>query len=156
MCSQKMFYYAASTHGSNISFLKMDRKHYDFLRKYYSEQRKTGRGSPSIYYKGSRMQRGSGLGSIIGNIMKSPLVKKGLAYGARAALNTTGDVISNLASGDNFRTAAKKSFTKQRVVQKRKAIKAIKKMVRPKKPQKSYKRRNRRRRATDNFGTLTR
>ena len=133
-----------------------DLTHFQFMKKYYLEQKRTGRGSPSIYYRGSRMQRGAGLGSIIGNIIKSPVVRKGLAYGAKAALNATGDVISNMASGDNFRAAAKKSFTKQQLTQKRKAVSAIKRMIRPRKPKKMHKKRRRVRRSADNFGTLSR
>ena len=133
-----------------------DEKNFLILRKYYSESTKTGSGPPSMIYRGSRMQRGSGLGSIIGSIFKSPLIRKGLAYGAKAALSTGGDVLTNLTNGDNFKTAAKKSFSKQQLIQKRKAINIIKNMVRPTKPKKiPYKRLNRRKRRADNFGALT-
>ena len=135
---------------------RIDNKDFEFLKKYWGQQTQTGRGPPSIYYRGSRMQRGSGLGSIIGSIFKSPLIRKGLAYGAKAALSTGGDVLTNLTDGDNFKTAAKKSFSKQQLIQKRKAINVIKNMVRPTKPKKiPYKRLNRRKRRADNFGPLT-
>ena len=132
-----------------------DEKNFLILRKYYSESTKTGSGPPSMIYRGSRMQRGSGLGSIIGSIFKSPIVRRGLKYGAKAALSTGGDLLSNIDSGDNFKTAAKKSFSKQQLVQKRKAVEAIKRMVRPRKPvKKGYKKLNRRKKRADNFGTL--
>ena len=131
-----------------------DEKKFLILRKYYSESTKTGSGPPSMIYRGSRMQRGSGLGSIIGSIFKSPIVRKGLKYGAKAALSTGGDLLSNIDSGDNFKTAAKKSFSKQQLVQKRRAVEAIKRMVRPSPVKKGYKKLKRRKRRADNFGTL--
>ena len=105
--------------------------HHDRLKKYWLNQLKTGRGGVRVYYRGSRMQRGHGLGTILGDIVRSPLVKKGLAYAAKTALDTGGDIISNIASGQDFTTAAKSGFRKQRDTQKRKAINVIKLLVRP-------------------------
>ena len=42
------------------------------LRKYWGEQAKTGRGPVIVYKGGSRFQRGSGFGSILRVIVKSP------------------------------------------------------------------------------------
>ena len=55
----------------------------------------------------------------------------GLAYAAKTALDTGGDVISNLASGQNLKTAAKGGFSRQKHLQKIKAVNAIKNMVNP-------------------------
>lgn len=125
------------------------------LKKYWMDQVKTGRGGGMIVYKGSRLQKGHGLASILENLAKSPLVRKGLAYAAKTALNTGGDIISNLASGQNFKTAAKAGFVRQRNIQRAKAVKAIKKMVRPRAP-KRVKRGKRRVPRADNFGSLRR
>ena len=126
------------------------------LRKYWLDQVKTGRGGGMVYYRGSRMQRGHGLGSILGNIVKSPIVRKGLAYAAKTALNTGGDIISNLASGQDLKTAATQGFRKQRDIQKRKAVNVIKSLVRPHAPRKRVKRVKRRKRQSDSFGPLVR
>ena len=108
--------------------------HHERLKKYWLNQLKTGRGGVRVYYRGSRMQRGHGLGTILGDIVCSPLVKKGLAYAAKTALDTGGDIISNLASGQDFKTAATSGFRKQRDIQKRKAINVIKLLVKPSRP----------------------
>ena len=131
------------------------------LRKYWLEQVRTGRGAGMVFYRGSRMQKGHGLASILGGIVKSPMVRKGLAYAAKTALNTGGDLISNLASGQDFKTAASSSFARQKNIQKRKAVNAIKNMVRPRRrpprrQAKKMKKRGRRYRATDNFGSVRR
>ena len=133
------------------------------LWKYWLEQVRTGRGAGMVFYRGSRMQKGHGLASILGGIVKSPMVRKGLAYAAKTALNTGGDLISNLASGQDFKTAASSSFARQKNIQKRKAVNAIKNMVRPRAPPrrrrpqiKKMKKRGRRYRATDNFGSVRR
>ena len=133
------------------------------LRKYWMDQVKTGRGGGMVVYKGSRFQKGHGLASILGNFGKSPIFRKGLAYAAKAALNTGGDIISNLASGQNFKTAAKAGFSRQRNIQRAKAVNAIKNMVRPRQPGRVKRRqpgRVKRRklgvRPADNFGSLRR
>ena len=129
------------------------------LRKYWLKQAQTGRGPGVVFYKGSRFQKGSGLASIlgtIGGIIKSPAVRKGLAYAAKTALDTGGDVISNLASGQNLKTAAKSGFSRQKHLQKIKAVNAIKNMVNPRRrhAKKSLKRKKRTRQRTDNYGSL--
>lgn len=129
------------------------------LRKYWLDQVRSGRGPGMVYYRGSRLQRGSGLASILGSIVRSPLVKKGLAYAAKAALNTGGDIISNLASGQDFKSAAKAGFNRQKAIQKKKAVNVIKALVRPKMRQpakKRFKSRRRRFKRADNFGALSR
>ena len=131
------------------------------LRKYWLEQVKTGRGPGVVFYKGSRFQKGHGLASIlgsIGGIIKSPIVRRGLAYAAKTALNTGGDVISNLASGQDFKTAAKGGLSRQKHIQKMKAVNTIKNMVNPRHRQakKSLKRKKRAHQRTDNYGSLRR
>ena len=69
------------------------------LRKYYLEQARTGRGGPIVYWKGSRMQRGSGIGTVLQGIFKSPIVRKGMQYVAKTGLSTAGDVLSGLIDG---------------------------------------------------------
>ena len=87
--------------------------HHDRLKKYWLNQLKTGRGGVRIYYRGSRMQRGHGLGTILGDIVHSPLVKKGLAYAAKTALDTGGDIISNIAAGQDLKTAATSGYSEK-------------------------------------------
>ena len=138
---------------------------HDQLKKYWLNQLKTGRGGVRVYYRGSRMQRGHGLGSFLGSIVKSPIVKKGLAYAAKTALNTGEDIVSNLVAGQDLKTAAKTGFNKQRDIQKRRAVNAIKSLVRPSPPPlppvrrspragKRVKRLRRRRKRSDGFGAL--
>ena len=130
------------------------------LRKYWLEQAKTGRGPGFVFYKGSRFQKGHGIASVLGSIAKSPLVRKGLAHAAQAVLNTGGDVITNLASGQDFKTATKAGFSRQKHIQKMKAVNTIKKMVNPHPPRrrmkKSLKRIKRAHQRTDNYGSLRR
>ena len=126
------------------------------LRKYYGDQAKTGRGTPPMFFTGSRFQKGHGIGDVLGNIFRSPIVKKGLAYAGKTALSTAGDFVSNLAQGENVKSAAKKSFVKQRDLQKRKAVDMLKSMVAPpgtaKRQKKVPKRRRRGGKRSDNFG----
>lgn len=137
--------------------MSSDAEHLEILRKYYLNQVRTGRGPGAVFYRGSRMQRGGSFGSILTSIMKSPMVRKGLAYGAKTALNTAGDVISNLSRGDNFKTASLRGFAKQRDIQKRKAIDTLKSLVSPNRPKKKRpKRRRHGRLMSDNFGSLRR
>lgn len=131
---------------------------YELLKKYYLEQARTGRGPGTIYYRGSRMQRGSGLGNILSNIFKSPLVKKGLSYAAKTGLSTAGDVVENLIEGKNFKQATKAGFSKQREIQKTKAVNKLKRMLAPntRSRKKTSKTRRRGRKRVDNFGKLRR
>ena len=135
------------------------------LVKYYLNQVKTGRGGGMVFYRGSRMQRGHGLASFLGSIVKSPIVKKGLAYAAKTALNTGEDIVSNLVAGQDLKTAAKTGFNKQRDIQKRRAVNVIKSLVRPSPPPlppvrrspragKRVKRLRRQRKRSDSFGAL--
>ena len=135
------------------------------LVKYYLNQVKTGRGGGMVFYRGSRMQRGHGLASFLGSIVKSPIVKKGLAYAAKTALNTGEDIVSSLVAGQDLKTAAKTGFTKQRDIQKRRAVNVIKSLVRPSPPplppvrrspqaRKRVKRLRRQRKRSDSFGAL--
>lgn len=109
------------------------------LRKYYQDQVRTGRGSNIVYWKGSRMQRGHGIGSIIGKILKSPIVKKGLKYVAKTGLNTAGDVISQVLDGKSLKDAGRSSVSRQVERQKKKAMNKLKQMVNPTRSTSFYK-----------------
>lgn len=115
---------------------------HQLLKKYFNDQSQTGRGG-SVYFKGSRLQRGSGLGSLLGNFIKSPLVKKGLSYVAKTGLSTAGDIVQNLIQGKTLKQSAKKGLSKQYEIQKTKAIKKLKRTVAPPPPQQMFIKRKR-------------
>jgi hypothetical protein len=139
--------------------------HHQLLKNYYLVQARTGRGPGYVVYKGSRMQRGSGFGSILSGLLKSPLLKKGLKYAAKTGLSTVGDILSGVTEGQSFKQAARSGISRQAEVQKKKALKKLKTLVGPNMrrgmapPQyhtkkKSIKRRKGGRNRTDNFGTV--
>ena len=139
-------------------------KHGNHLRQYYQEQSMTGRGGSTVYFKGSRMQKGSGIGSILGKIIKSPFVKKGLKYLTKTGLSTAGDVITDLMDGKSLKEASRSNISRQVEVQKKKAIQKLKKMVNPpirgstskNRTRKRIKRGKPGRKRVDNFGHLRR
>ena len=128
---------------------------HEILRKYYLDQVRTGRGGSVVYWKGSRMQKGSGIGTILQNVFKSPLVKKGLKYVAKTGISTAGDVLSNLIDGQSLKNASQAGLSRQVEVQKAKAMRKLKKMVNPPlpKPKRVHRRKTRRKRS-DNFNLL--
>ena len=71
------------------------------------DQARTGRGGPIVYWRGSRMQRGSGIGTVLQGIFKSPIVRKGMKYMANTGLSTAGDVLSGLIDGQSLKNASK-------------------------------------------------
>ena len=122
------------------------------LRKYYLEQARTGRGGPIVYWKGSRMQRGSGIGTVLQSIFKSPIVRKGMQYVAKTGLSTAGDVLSGLIDGQSLKNASKAGLSRQFEIQKTKAMGKLKKMVNPplSRPRRVQRRKFRKKRS-DNF-----
>ena len=73
---------------------------------YYAQQ--VGGALP--YFTGSRVQRGHGFGSLLGDLLRTvaPLIKRGaLALGNRA-LKTGTQIAGDVLSGQNIRTAAKR------------------------------------------------
>ena len=116
------------------------------------DQAQTGRGGAIVYWRGSRMQRGSGIGTVLQGIFKSPIVRKGMKYMANTGLSTAGDVLSGLIDGQSLKNASKSGLSRQFEVQKTKAMNKLKKMVNPplSKPKRLQKRKFRKKRS-DNF-----
>lgn len=136
---------------------------HQLLKKYYLDQARTGRGAGYVYYKGSRMQRGAGFGSMLSGLFKSPLVRKGLKYVAKTGISTAGDILSNVMDGQSFKQAAHSGLSRQAEIQKKKAIKKLKNIVTPNTTPQRFPRRNKTskrlkpyRKQSDNFGALTR
>ena len=139
--------------------------HQQLLKDYYLTQVRTGRGSDYVAYKGSRMQKGSGFGSILSGLIKSPLFKKGLKYVAKTGLSTAGDILSGVVDGHSIKHSAHAGISRQAEVQKKKALNKLKKIVSPnprgfpaaaryQSRKKSIKRGKRARQRADNFGSL--
>ena len=106
---------------------------------YYLHQ--AGKGYP--VYAGSRYQRGHGLGSIFGGLIKAamPLLKKGAKTLGREALKTGLDIVGDAVEGKNIKEAATSRLTSTGKTLLQKAAdevgppgeRAIKGRVRPKK-----------------------
>lgn len=81
----------------------------DLYTDYYSQQS----GSGLNPYAGARMQRGHGLGSVLSGLFRSavPLLRRGLAWFGRKALDTgatiAGNVAKDVGEGKSFKDAAK-------------------------------------------------
>lgn len=81
----------------------------DMYTDYYVKQS----GSGFSPFAGSRMQRGHGLGSLLSGLFRSamPLLRKGLSWFGRKALDTgatlAGNVARDVAEGKSFKEAAK-------------------------------------------------
>ena len=76
---------------------------------YYLHQ--AGKGYP--VYAGSRYQRGHGLGSIFGGLIKAamPLLKKGAKTLGREALKTGLNIVGDAVEGKNIKEAATSRLT---------------------------------------------
>ena len=72
---------------------------------YYLHQ--AGKGYP--VYAGRRYQRGDGLGSIFGGLIRAaaPLLKRGAKTLGRQALKTGLNIVGDVAEGKNFKQSAK-------------------------------------------------
>ncbi len=76
---------------------------------YYERQA----GGAIPYFVGARHQRGHGLGSLFGSLLRSvmPLVKRGAVALGKRALSTGAHIADDVLSGQNIRTAAKRRVT---------------------------------------------
>ena len=119
MLYEFLVYYLFERQSSNI-MSKMSSQ--QILRKYFMDQAQTGRGGAIVYWRGSRMQRGSGIGTVLQGIFKSPIVRKGMKYMANTGLSTAGDVLSGLIDGQSLKNASKSGLSRQFEVQKTKAM----------------------------------
>lgn len=74
---------------------------------YYAQQ--SGKGGAAVF-RGYRMQRGHGLGSILSGLFRSavPMIKKGLAFFGRQALKTGAQIANDVAEGEPLGESAKK------------------------------------------------
>lgn len=73
---------------------------------YYMNQ--VGHGGP--VYAGTRVQRGSGLGNIFGGMIRAaiPILKRGAKTLGKSAVKTGMRVVSDIASGQGFKSSLKR------------------------------------------------
>ena len=76
---------------------------------YYTRQA----GGALPYFVGARVQRGHGLGSLFGGLIRSamPLIKRGAVALGKGALKTGLRIADDVMSGQNIKTAAKRRAT---------------------------------------------
>ena len=76
---------------------------------YYARQA----GGALPYFAGAQYQRGHGLGSLFGGLLRSvmPLLKRGAVALGRGALKTGVRIAGDVLSGQNIKTAAKRRVT---------------------------------------------
>ena len=76
---------------------------------YYARQA----GGALPYFAGAQYQRGHGLGSLFGGLLRSamPLIKTGAVALGRGALKTGVHIAGDVLSGQNIKTAAKRRVT---------------------------------------------
>ena len=76
---------------------------------YYTRQA----GGALPYFVGARVQRGHGLGSLFGGLIRSamPLIKRGAVALGKGALKTGMRIADDVMSGQNIKTAAKRRAT---------------------------------------------
>ena len=76
---------------------------------YYARQA----GGALPYFAGATYQRGHGLGSLFGGLLRStmPLIKRGAVALGRGALKTGVPIAGDVLSGQNIKTAAKRRIT---------------------------------------------
>ena len=76
---------------------------------YYARQA----GGALRYFAGAQYQRGHGLGSLFGSLLRSamPLIKRGAVALGRGALKTGVRIAGDVLSGQNIKTAAKRRVT---------------------------------------------
>ena len=65
------------------------------------------------YFAGAQYQRGHGLGSLFGSLLRSamPLIKRGAVALGKGALKTGVRIAGDVLSGQNIKTAAKRRVT---------------------------------------------
>ena len=76
---------------------------------YYARQA----GGALPYFAGAQYQRGHGLGSLFGGLLRSamPLIKRGAVALGKGALKTFVLIAGDVLSGQNIKTAAKRRVT---------------------------------------------
>ena len=76
---------------------------------YYARQA----GGALPYFAGAQYQRGHGLGSLFGSLLRSamPLIKRGAVALGRGALKTGVRIAGDVLAGQNIKTAAKRRVT---------------------------------------------
>ena len=76
---------------------------------YYARQA----GGALPYFAGAQYQRGHGLGSLFGSLLRSamPLIKRGAVALGKGALKTGVRIAGDVLSGQNIKTAAKRRVT---------------------------------------------
>ena len=76
---------------------------------YYARQA----GGALPYFAGAQYQRGHGLGSMFGSLLRSamPLIKRGAVALGKGALRTGVRIAGDVLSGQNIKTAAKRRVT---------------------------------------------
>ena len=76
---------------------------------YYARQA----GGALPYFAGAQYQRGHGLGSLFGSLLRSamPLIKRGAVALGKGALKTGDRIAGDVLSGQNIKTAAKRRVT---------------------------------------------
>ena len=76
---------------------------------YYARQA----GGALPYFAGAQYQRGHGLGSLFGGLLRSamPLIKRGAVALGKGALKTGVRIAGDVLSGQNIKTAAKQRVT---------------------------------------------
>ena len=76
---------------------------------YYARQA----GGALPYFAGAQYQRGHGLGSLFGSLLRSamPLIKRGAVALGKGALKTGVRIAGDVLSGQNVKTAAKRRVT---------------------------------------------
>ena len=76
---------------------------------YYARQA----GGALPYFAGAQYQRGHGLGSLFGGLLRSamPLIKRGALALGKGALKTGVRIAGDVLSGQNIKTAAKRRVT---------------------------------------------
>ena len=76
---------------------------------YYARQA----GGALPYFAGAQYQRGHGLGSLFGSLLRSamPLIKRGAVALGKGALKTGVRIAGGVLSGQNIKTAAKRRVT---------------------------------------------
>jgi hypothetical protein len=97
------------------------------LEEYYLRQ--TGDGLP--YYSGAPLQRGYGLGGIFGSIFRTifPFLKQGAKTVGKELMKTGVSIASDVVSGENVKTAAKRRFQETGRTLVDKAVEKTKSMI---------------------------
>ena len=110
--------------------MRMARSHYTMTPFFSTSSRQVGRGGISVF-RGSpipHVQYGRGFGSLFKSVARvvTPLASKALRYTAKRGLETGIGVLSDVLSGENVKTAAKRRASEAFQQTKQDALKAVK------------------------------